>query len=249
MKELKNLSYAQKNCLSRAGKYMQQTEMLHAGARVGLAVSGGLDSFSMLQILFLRRRIIPFDFELFVIHLNAGFDPENHAPLEDWVRERGLAAHFEVTDHGPRAHSPENRKRSACFYCAWLRRKRLFELCRHYGLTHLAFGHTADDLITTFMMNIFQNGRVDGLSGNQDFFEGRLKVIRPLLLCEKSLLRRAARAWDLPIWSNPCPSAGETRRSEYEERLAVMWSGEKRLRRNAFNAIQGWQLDCDSKKP
>jgi tRNA(Ile)-lysidine synthase TilS/MesJ len=249
MRSRKKLTYAQKNALSTTGLYVQRARMLKPGARIGLAVSGGIDSFSMLQIMLERRRKLPFPVELMVLHLNPGFVPDNHAPLVDWVRKRGVPAHFELTEAGPRAHSPENRKRSACFYCAMLRRTRLFELCRHYRLSHLAFGHTAEDLVATFFMNIFNTGKVDGLSGRALFFGGELEVIRPVLLCEKSVLRRAAAAWNLPIVDNPCPSSGTTSRDAMLDWLATGWGQDRRIRKNVYNAVTRLQLDLDSHMP
>ena len=93
-----------------------------------------------------------------------------------WLLREGIAAHIEVTDFGPQAHSEKNLRRSACFRCAWLRRKRLFELCRTYRLTHLALGHNAEDLVSTFFMNLCRNGRVDGMSMNEPFFGGSLHL-------------------------------------------------------------------------
>ena len=195
-----------------------------------------MDSFTLIKTLTIRKAILPFPIELMVLHLNPGFDPGIHRPLVDWVAGEGLAAHIETTDHGPRAHSEENRKNSACFFCSMLRRKRLFDLCREYKLTHLAFGHNADDLVTTFFMNVVQNGRVDGLTAAEDFFGGRLKVIRPALFLEKSFMKAAARQWGLPVFANPCPSAGNTRRAEIEAWLKLQTGHDKRLRQNVFNA-------------
>lgn len=240
-------SYAQQVCIKAAGKAMQKTEMIHPGARIGVAVSGGMDSWVLLQVLRIRQRIVPFKFEIMALHINPGFDPANHAPLLPWLAEHGVPGHIEITDHGPRAHSPENRRNSACFYCSWLRRKRLFELCGHYNLTHLAFGHNADDLVATFLMNLFQNGRVDGMSMKEDFFGGRLKVIRPLMLVEKADIARAVRQWGLTVWSNPCPSAGNTRRSEVMEEFKTLCKGSKDMKHNVFNALCRWQLDLTQK--
>ena len=80
------LNYAQKVCLGQCGKLMQKTGMLWPGARIGIALSGGVDSWVMLQVLLLRQRIVPFFFEIMVLHLNPGFDPENHAPLLKWLK-------------------------------------------------------------------------------------------------------------------------------------------------------------------
>ncbi len=242
------LSYAQQQCLGAVGKLMQQTEMLSPGARVGVAASGGVDSWLMLKILTMRQRIVPFPFELMVLHVNPGFDAANHEPLARWCRENGMAAHIELTDHGPRAHSEENLKNSACFYCARLRRKALFALCRQYRLTHLALAHTADDLATTFFMNLFETGKVHGLGMAEDFFGGKLKVIRPLLYLEKKTVVKAARDFGLEIWKNPCPSAGGTRRADWEEWLETQYRRARHVRPNVMQGLQRWQLDRTIKK-
>lgn len=241
-----SLNFAQKTCVGRVGKLMRAAGMLTLGARVGVAVSGGVDSFVLLQTLILRKRIVPFPFEIMALHVNPGFDPASHAPLTDWLKERGVSGHIEVTDHGLKAHSEINRKRSACFYCAMLRRTRLFELCKEYGLTHLAFGHNHDDLADTFFMNMLQTGRVEGLRASEGFFGGRLQVIRPMLFVDKPAIISAGRAWGLPIWSNPCPSAGKTKRSEVHDWLATRWKADKRVRVNLFRALERYQAEREN---
>jgi tRNA 2-thiocytidine biosynthesis protein TtcA len=238
------LSYAQKTCLGKIGKLMMHTAMLRPGARIGVAASGGVDSWLMLQVLLLRQRIVPFPFEIMALHINPGFDPANHAPLVEWCAREGVALHAEATDHGPRAHSEENRKNSACFFCAMLRRNRLFTLCREYGLTHLAFAHTVDDLAATFLMNLVQTGKVYGLAIKEEFFSGRLTVIRPTLGLDKKVVVKAARDFKLPVWQNPCPSAGLTKRTEVESWLSAMCGNDRRLRRNIRNGLLRWQLDA-----
>jgi tRNA(Ile)-lysidine synthase TilS/MesJ len=241
------LNYAQKQCIASAGKLMQTTGMLYPGARVGVAVSGGMDSWVLLQVLLYRQRIVPFHFEIMALHVNPGFDPQSHAPLLEWLHRNGVAGHVELTDHGPRAHSPENRRNSPCFYCAMLRRKHLFDLCGRYNLTHLAFGHNADDLVATFYMNLYEGGRVEGMGMCEDFFGGRLKVIRPLMLVEKSVIHRAVRAWELPLWTNPCPSAFNSRRSEVMDEFKAMCKNNKAMKSNVFNGLIRWQLDLTRK--
>ncbi|WP_034642333.1 tRNA lysidine(34) synthetase [Desulfovibrio inopinatus] len=240
--DLKRLNYAQKYCLGKTGKLMLDTRMLSPGSRIGLAVSGGVDSLVLLYVMWLRRRILPFFHELMVLHINPGFDPKAHEALLGLTGELGLSAHVEITDFGPRAHSDENKKNSACFYCGMLRRKRLFALCRQYNLTHLAFGHTATDLVSTFFMNLFQTGRVDGMSATEPFFHGRLQVIRPMLLVEKPMIIKAARAWELPVTENVCPSAHSSTRSDVENWLEDVFHQAPRKRTNVYNALRKWQL-------
>lgn len=241
------LTFAQKKCVSTTGMLMQKTEMVSEGSRIGIAVSGGVDSFVLIRTMLIRKAIIPFNIELMVLHVNPGFEPESHHPLESWCLENGVSAHIELTDFGPRAHSPENRKKSACFYCSRLRRKRLFELCDQYNLSHLALGHNADDLVTTFFMNMLQNGRIDGLSASEPFFGGKLNLIRPALMVEKKFIKAAARQWKLPIWANNCPSNGSTKRDEIQNWALESWRNDPRIRNNIFNALKRWQLDLNTK--
>ncbi len=242
------LNYAQKSCLGSVGKLMRDAGMIHPGARIGVAVSGGVDSFLLLQLLVMRRRIVPFDFELMALHVNPGFDPANHAPLADWLADNGLPGHIALTDHGPMAHSEANRTSSPCFLCAWHRRKALFSLCRRYGLTHLALAHTTDDLAATFFMNLFKGGKVQGLSACEDFFDGRLKVIRPLLFMEKKVVVKAARSFGLPVWENPCPSSKTSQRIRTEQWMAEMFRADKDAKYCVFNALRRWQLDFNAKR-
>ena len=237
------MTFAQKRCLALCGKLMQNTDMIGPGARIGIAVSGGVDSWVLLQTLHLRRSIVPFKFEIMALHINPGFDPKSHAPLLKWLEQEGVPGHIEVSDHGPLAHSDINRKRSACFFCAMLRRKALFDLCSKYRLSHLAFGHTADDLASTFMMNLIQNGRVDGMRMKDNFFGGRLSVIRPLMLVEKSLIIKAAKAWGLPVWENSCPSAGATRRSDMENELKAIYALHPKAKTNVLSGLCRWEFD------
>lgn len=80
---------------------------------------------------------------------------------------------------------------------------------------------------------------------SEPFFGGSLQVIRPLMLVEKRTIRAAARKWELPVWSNPCPSAGHTSRSSMEETLHTLYGVTDNARRCIFNGLTRWQLDKD----
>ncbi|MBQ7584784.1 MAG: tRNA 2-thiocytidine biosynthesis protein TtcA, partial [Desulfovibrionaceae bacterium] len=162
-----------------------------------------------------------------------------------WLDQAGLAYHLELTDYGVLAHSPENLSKSPCFRCAWLRRKRLFTLVEQYHLTHLALGHTANDLATTFFLNLCNNGRVQGLSVKESFFKGALLLIRPLLLLKKKTIQTAARQWNLPIVTNLCPSANLTKRKAMQDLIQNFTKVTKQARTSLFNALTTWQLEQD----
>jgi tRNA(Ile)-lysidine synthase TilS/MesJ len=220
---------------------MLDSGMMRPKARIGVAASGGMDSWVLLQILTLHRRKLPFDIQLMILHINPGFDPANHYPLVDWAKQAGLPVHAETSDMGPRAHTAENRKNSPCFFCSWRRRKHLFQLVDTYGLTHLALGHTADDLVQTFFLNLLYQGRVEGLYAKESFFHGRFELIRPLLHVEKRLVRKAVGDWELPVWANPCPSAETSKRSEVDDWLQSLWAGNSKMRKSVYSALKRWE--------
>ncbi len=228
---------------------MQQTNQIHAHARVGVAVSGGMDSFVLLQVLRHRQRIVPFPFEIMALHINPGFAPDNHAPLTQWTGEHGIALHSEASTIGLDAHSSKNNKKSPCFYCSWFRRKRLFDLCSQYRLTHLAMGHNREDLVSNFFMNLLHTGKVEGMAGKASYFHGSLHLIRPLLLVEKKHIRKAAQAWQLPVWKNPCPSSETSSRKQTLGWLQNALEKDRKKIQNVSNAISRWQLDLDLNIP
>ncbi|MBQ7739482.1 MAG: tRNA 2-thiocytidine biosynthesis protein TtcA [Desulfovibrionaceae bacterium] len=242
----KKYSYAQEHCIRTVGKIMQKTEMLYPGAKVGVAISGGVDSFVLLKVLQIRQGIVPFHFDLLALHLNPGFDQANHAPLSRWLLDAGIASHLEVTDYGLQAHSDANLSNSTCFRCAWLRRKRLFNLAKQYHLTHLAFGHNADDLLQTFFLNLCQNGRVEGMSLKESFFGGKLSVIRPMLFVDKKTIIKAANQWQLPIVINICPSKDATKRTDIREKIKLLTGDNKAIYQTMSNAVQRFQLSHDA---
>ena len=81
------------------------------------------------------------------------------------------------------------------------------------------------------------------MSMNEPFFGGALRVIRPLMLLPKTEIMRAARQWELPVFSNPCPSAGKTRRADMMDVLDNMCAGSKVRRKNIFNGLARWQWE------
>lgn len=235
-------NYAQLHCIKSVGKIMHQTSMISDGARIGIAMSGGVDSYVLAKVLSIRKSILPFNIELLAIHLNPGFDVNNHLSLYEWLTSNGFASHIEVTDYGLKGHSADNFSNSPCFFCARLRRKRLFELCDKYKLTHLALGHNAEDLVETFFLNLCRNGQVHGLSIIENMFKNKLSLIRPLLLIEKKYIIKAAKSWNLPVFANPCPSSGNSARSDMSKSLEHLYNISSNAKRCITNGLLRWEM-------
>ena len=183
--------------------------MLADGDRVAVALSGGKDSLSLLRLLDLRRRSVPERYELTAIHvLGDGSGPlQPHLPLQAWLNENNYECHFE-----PFALAADEKVPLGCQRCTWNRRRILFTTAQRLGCNVIAFGHHADDLAQTTLLNLLYNGVAETMAPRRDFFDGQLRAVRPLCYIPESDLRRFARASQYPLPPPDCPRAETSRR-------------------------------------
>lgn len=210
--------------------------MIEDHDRILVGVSGGKDSLTLLHLLTGLKQRAPVSFELVPIHIDPGFEGSFSPLLKEYVQEHYGSLHVETTDHGITAHSPENRE-NPCFLCSRLRRKRLFELARENGCRKIALGHNKDDLIETLFINIFYAGKIGTMKPRQSFFSGKLDIIRPLSYLEGGHISRFSRQSGMPVFDNPCPSAGTTKRAEVRQMLEVLYKQNKNIKGNIFRAM------------
>ena len=178
--------------LKDINKAIRDFEMIHNGDRIGVALSGGKDSLSLLRLLDWRRRAVPEKYDLVALHiLGDARGPEcpQHPPLLDWLAGSGYEYAVETVI------IPENEELLMdCQRCTWNRRRTLFQLGRECGCNVIAFGHHADDLAQTTLLNLLYSGQVETMTPQRDYFEGMLRLIRPLCYTAEKELRRFARA-------------------------------------------------------
>lgn len=235
---------ALKKALSRA---VHLYNMIADGDRIVVGLSGGKDSMTLLHLLLYLKQKAPIDFYLKPVYIDPGFAGGFGGELTAYVTSLGLDLHVELTDYGLMAHSDANTE-NPCFLCARLRRKRLFELARKFGCTKLALGHHKDDLIETFIMNILYAGEVSSMLPYQQMFKGAFTVIRPLAYAESAHIKRYVSDMQLPVYKNPCPSAGITKRQEVRDILNDLYYKNRKVRGNIFHAMSNIKLEYLLKK-
>jgi tRNA 2-thiocytidine biosynthesis protein TtcA len=211
--------------------------MIEDGDHVMVAVSGGKDSLSLLW--FLRERIkwIPIDYKLTAAHVDPGFGTHSGDHLEAFLSERGIEHRIIRSEIGPKAHSREN-KENPCFLCSRLRRKILFELAAEMDCNKIAFGHHKDDLIETFFLNVFYGASVSTMLPVQEFFEGRLVVIRPFFMLDENIIERHAQFMGWPRIELGCPTAGSSKRQAVKQMLKQFYRTNRKIKGNIFHAMQ-----------
>ena len=219
------------------GKAIHSREMIQEGDHVMVAVSGGKDSLSLLWLLRERIKRIPIDYRITAVHVDPGFGADSAAQMEAFFSDHGFDYHILRSDIGPKAHGPENRE-NPCFLCSRLRRTMLFQLADRIQCNKIAFGHHKDDVIETFFLNIFYGASVSTMLPVQDFFEGKLTVIRPLFMLEEDRIRKYAQSMAWPEIDMGCPTAGSSKREDIKRMLKEFYRTNKKIKGNIFHALQ-----------
>jgi len=198
---------------------VREFAMLRDGDRVAVAISGGKDSLSLLNLLRRLRRIYPVRFDLAAVHvrLDAQGVTTPYAPLEDWLAAQGIPYSIVGPELGPEEPLP-----LSCQRCAWLRRKEIFLAADALGCNVVAYAHHADDAARTTLLNLLYTGDVRTVAPAADYFEGRFRLIRPLFYITEAELARFAQASGYPSPPPRCPRADDSRRRLVTDMLRQM---------------------------
>ncbi len=238
------MSYVSKRITRLFGKAVHGLDMIQPGDHVLVAVSGGVDSLALLWLLRERVGKLPLRlrYRMTAVHVDPGFGNGSADSMEDFFSEEGFDYRIVRSDFGPRAHNGRNRE-NPCFVCSRLRRKALFDMAREMECTRIAYGHHKDDLIETFFLNLFFGASVSTMLPVQEFFKGRLSIIRPLYLVDKDMISRYARFMDWSGIDLGCPSAGASRREQVRNLLKDLYRTNKKVKGNIFHAIHNVRLE------
>jgi len=202
--------------LKDINKAIRDFEMIQDGDRIGVAVSGGKDSLSLLRLLDWRRKSAPQQYELVALHIIGdarGPGCPSHPELLAWLENSGYPFTVE-----PVIIPEDESLLMNCQRCTHNRRRTLFQTMKDMGCNVIAFGHHADDLAQTTLLNLLYGGRLETMTPMRDYFDGQLRLIRPLCYTREKELRRFFRANpDFPSHPPECPLSDDTRRQRAEE--------------------------------
>jgi tRNA 2-thiocytidine biosynthesis protein TtcA len=212
----------QKRLRRNVGKAIADYNMIEAGDRVMVCLSGGKDSYAMLDILMNLQASAPIDFELIAVNLDQkqpGFPTE---VLPNYLEALGVNYHILEKDTYSIVTSKVPEDKTFCGLCSRLRRGTLYGFAQKIGATKVALGHHRDDIVETLFLNMFYQGKLKAMPPKLLADDKQNMVIRPLAYCRESDLQALAELKQFPIIPcNLCGSQDGLQRQVVKEMLQV----------------------------
>lgn len=227
--------------LSYVRRCVEDYDMIQAGDRVAVGVSGGKDSLTLLVALARLREFYPkpFTVEAYTLdmgHVDGG-EGMDFTGVEALCRE--LDVPFTLL-HSEIHHIifDLRKEKNPCSMCAKMRRGALHNALREHGITKIALGHHFDDAVETFFLSLFYESRLSCFHPVTYLDRTDITQIRPLLYVSEAMIREAVPHLQLPVVHNPCPADGHTKRQEVKTLIASLEPQYPKLKESVFAAMQ-----------
>lgn len=218
--------------------------MIEAGDRIAIGVSGGKDSLAMVAALGTLRRFYPKPFEVEAITVSLGFEGMDFSPVAGFCREYNVNYSLVETDIAEIVFDVRNEK-NPCSLCATMRKGALNTRVEELNCNKIALGHNKDDVIETLLMSLLYEGRIGCFSPVTYLDRKKITSIRPLVYVPEAEVKGFANRYALPVVKNKCPMDGNSKREEIKNMIKDLRLQFDHLDNKIFGAIQrsginGW---------
>ncbi len=223
----------------RVGRAIQNYGLIEDGDKILCAMSGGKDSYAMLQLLEYLRRRAPVRFELVAVTVDQGYRGFRTDVLERYFKEQGFAYHIERTNISDVIDDKMPLGDTHCSMCARLRRGVLYRLAPDLGCNKIALGHHADDLLETLLMSQFFNGEICSMPPILKARDGQNTVIRPLCYVWEEEIIRFSKQNGYPVICCACPACGDIslKRKQMKVLLQKLETGHAGIKASLLRAL------------
>jgi tRNA 2-thiocytidine biosynthesis protein TtcA len=225
----------------KTGAAIGRFDLIQAGDVIGIGLSGGKDSVTMLKVLTKLREYAPIPFTIKAITIDLGWGIDQ-AFLEALCQSHNVPLYIESTQIGEIVFTHRDEK-NPCSLCANLRRGAVNNAAKSLGCNKVALGHHLDDMLETLLLGLFFEGRLHTFSPKSYLSRKDLTVIRPMIFVEESEILAAAEALAYPSPKKGCPVDGTTKRHRMKELIASLNVEIPDIRKKMLSAVQTVDFD------
>lgn len=223
--------------LSHMRKAIEEYNMIEEGDKIAVCLSGGKDSITMLSAFKALQRFYPKKFEIIAISINPGFEFFDTNLLEN------VCIDLDVPLYIGNSNAKEivfdiRKEKNPCSLCANLRRGIINSIAIENNCNKIALGHNQDDVLETFLLNLFYTGSIGTFSPVSYMDRSKITLIRPLIYTPEKEIRRFVRKNNIQVMNKVCPMDGVSKREDIKQLIFSLSKEIPMIRANLFGAIK-----------
>jgi tRNA 2-thiocytidine biosynthesis protein TtcA len=244
-------SRLERQIVRKVGQAVFDFRLIEPGDRILVCMSGGKDSYAMLDALRVLQRRSPIEFSLLALNVDQGWPGYDTASIRAHLEREGVPHVMETTTYAEIVEAKLRPEQTPCSLCSRFRRAYLYEAADRHGATKIALGHHADDLIETLLLNLFFSGRLASMPPRLTSDDGKHVVIRPLAYVSEDETKAFAAERGYPLVKCGCLSCGlpDQKRQVVKRMLRDLEAANPRTKQQMLAALRnvkpGHLLDQD----
>lgn len=225
-----------KRLLSVMRKGVEKYKMIKDGDKIAVGISGGKDSVTLLKLLAEFKKFAPYKFDVLAITVDLNFKENkmDFSPIQKLCEQLNVEYVIEKTDIGEIVFN-ERKETNPCSLCSKMRKGALYDVAVKHGCNKVAIGHHADDLIDTFILSLFYEGRLSTFAPKSYLSKTNLVLIRPMIMIEEPLITAFSK--ELPVVESKCPANKLTKREYAKDIVKEIGKEVKNIREMIYTAL------------
>ncbi len=212
----------EKRIRHKTGKAISDFNLISKNDKILVGLSGGKDSWVLLDILIKLRKAAPIDFEIFAVKINSDLKKNNDEKIMDRCLKMGVGLKIINSPINKIVLEKKAKKDSYCAFCARLRRGFIYGYADEIKANVIALGHHRDDANETLLMNLFFSGKIQSLPPKYLTDDGKRIVIRPMIYVDENDIIEYSKQMNFPVLTNDCPYASLNERAKIKRYINKM---------------------------
>lgn len=218
-------------------KAIDNYNMIEDGDKIAVALSGGKDSITMLMGFKNLQKFYPKKFDIIAVNINPGFAGFDTSILQNLCNSLEIPLIIEEGHMQEIVFDIRNEK-NPCSLCANIRRGMLNSIAIREGCNKIAVGHNEDDVLETFLMNLFYAGSINTFAPISFMDRSKITLIRPLIYAPEKYIRSFIKRNNITVMPKACPMDGYSKREDMKQFLFEMQKDIPHIRANLYGAIK-----------